>query len=345
MLYPSPLKPGSRVAITAFSSGVPSEIHKRLDLVLDHLRSRGYEVVEGSCLRSDEFHVSADKYARAQELEAFLLDDSIDAVIPPWGGELAIELLPLLDFSKISKAKPKWVFGYSDVTTITAPLAIKCGWVTAHCSNLMDLVANQTDPITSQTLDRLSLAHAETFTQFSSGKYQTQFIPFEKDVNAPLNLTEETCWKYFGEEDGSTIEIEGRLIGGCLDTQMHLFGTEYLNLGQFKEANNNEPLILFIENVELSPTDLARVLFSLSFKGVFEHISGLLIGRNSAKNLDGAGYTDQMALKTALHDVPCPVIYDVDIGHRPPNLVLLNGAWATVRYSEGKGAIEQTIGS
>ncbi len=48
---PPKLSPGDLIAITAPSSGVPEHLHPRLELAIQHLRNRGYQVVEGECLR------------------------------------------------------------------------------------------------------------------------------------------------------------------------------------------------------------------------------------------------------------------------------------------------------
>ena len=101
MKYPVPLGKGSRVAITAFSSGVPSSLHKRLDIVIENLKKQGFEVIEGECLRENTKHVSASAKHRAAEFMQFLCDDTIDAIAPPWGGEFAMDILPLLDYEKI----------------------------------------------------------------------------------------------------------------------------------------------------------------------------------------------------------------------------------------------------
>ncbi len=113
MIYPEPLKKGSTIAITAFSSGIAKKHEARYQFVLEYLISQGFKIVEGQCLRGQQKHVSAPAQQRADELMSLLLDDEIDAIAPPWGGggELAMELLPLLDFNMLAKAKPKWIFG------------------------------------------------------------------------------------------------------------------------------------------------------------------------------------------------------------------------------------------
>ena len=52
--------------------------------------------------------MSGPKHKRTEDFMNFWMRDDIDAIIPPWGGELLIEILPLLDFQKMKEAKPKW---------------------------------------------------------------------------------------------------------------------------------------------------------------------------------------------------------------------------------------------
>jgi muramoyltetrapeptide carboxypeptidase LdcA involved in peptidoglycan recycling len=103
-------------------------LYARLDLAIDALRTRRFRVVEGECLRSNVQHVSASREQRAAELMMFLLDPNVAAVMPPWGGEFAIELLPLLDFDALGRVAPKWLTGFSDVSTLQLPLLLCAGW-------------------------------------------------------------------------------------------------------------------------------------------------------------------------------------------------------------------------
>ncbi|MEU3600934.1 LD-carboxypeptidase [Streptomyces sp. NPDC006798] len=82
---------------------------KRFRLAVEVLESRGYEVV-GSCMDGTR-HVSAPAGRRAEELTELLTDPSIRAVVPPWGGETAIDLLSLLDFGRLRAAEPTWFVG------------------------------------------------------------------------------------------------------------------------------------------------------------------------------------------------------------------------------------------
>ncbi|MGI9282387.1 MAG: S66 family peptidase [Endozoicomonas sp.] len=340
MKYPAPLRSGSRIAVTAFSSGVSEPCHSRLDRCLDYLRSQGYEVIEGQCLRSDINHVSAPLESRAVELTSFLTDDSIDAIMPPWGGEIAMDLLSALDFSLIAKAKPKWLAGFSDISTLTSALTSRCDWATAHCSNLMQLHGLEQEPLTANTLAYLGTT--EAFTQHASEKYQVRGEFYAENPDAVLNLTETTHWKSLSGNQ-ENVELSGRLMGGCLDTLCHLLGSDYLDLKAFQERYSQDGILLFLENAELSPTALIRALMGLKYRGIFNHVKGLLIGRNPSDEHHGQSLTYQQALNYGLEDIEIPVVYDVDIGHLPPNLTLINGALANVRLTDGKGSIQQKL--
>jgi heme-degrading monooxygenase HmoA len=69
------------------------------------LQQKGFEVVLGDCMDGARY-VSAPAKERATELTAMLTDTRIRAVIPPWGGELAADLLPHLDWARIGPAGP-----------------------------------------------------------------------------------------------------------------------------------------------------------------------------------------------------------------------------------------------
>src|SRR5699024_3728764 len=85
------------VGITSPSSGASGPLQARLDVAIEVVRGHGYEVDVGDCMNGSS-HVSAPVPERAAELQRMLLDPAIRAVVPPWGGETAIDLIPLLDW-------------------------------------------------------------------------------------------------------------------------------------------------------------------------------------------------------------------------------------------------------
>ncbi len=342
--FPKPLRKGDLIAVTAPSSGVGSTAIARLELVLNHLRNCGYRIVEGKCLRNQSQDASASSAERANELLHFLHDAQVAAIFPPWGGELASEILGLIDFTALRALEPKWLLGYSDISTLHLPLTLLSGWATAHGPNLMDLAPTQTDPLTAGTLSVLAHDFSKPLVQRSSLLFQKNWIDFAQRADAPLNLTETTQWKRL---DGtkSALRMRGRLIGGCVDTIAWLAGTQYGDVPQFIKAAGQQGVIVYLENAEFSPPALVRALLSLHRHAWFENISGLLLGRSAAiepSSPECLSYVE--ALRSALGSLHCPVLFDVDIGHQPPQFTLINGGLAEINFEGDSGYIEQRAG-
>ena len=338
--YPAPLKRGDLIAVTAPSSGVPPPLHARLELTLAHLRAQGFRVEEGDCLRDEVRSASASAEARAAELMQLLLRADVAAIIPPWGGELAIELLERLDFGALREAPPKWVMGYSDTSTWMLPLTLRAGWATAHGPCLMDLVAGQSDALTTAAMSALATPAGGAIEQRASTHWQPKWTDFALVPNVIYALTESTRWRCLNRPANADVVCRGRLIGGCIDTLVHLAGTHFGNVAAFIDQHRIEGTLLYLENAGMSPTDLVRAVHRLRWSGWLDGLSGLLIGRSAAPDTTGA---EQMRYAQALDhlfdDMPCPVLVDMDIGHMPPQLVLVNGARAEVRLGDAGGGI------
>lgn len=325
--FPAPLQPGDAIAVTAFSSGVHPRLHGRLDDALNELRARGYRVVEGRCLREEKQDASAPAAARLAELKRFLFDPEIRAILPPWGGERAIELLAGLDFAALAELPPKWIAGFSDVSTVMAPLTLLSGWATLHGPNLMDL------PLKERVFGNLALL-AALETGVPPAQAQHEFYwRWDEPGKTFANRTRML--------DGGAGKMEGRVMGGCLDVLASLQGTPYFDLAAFKR----EPAILYLENAELAPCAVLRALAGLRLSGTLDGLSGLVLGRSGAQDAaDGQALRYEDAVRAALDGLPYPVVIDADIGHAPPQWTLLNGAWAVWEvFGEGRATLGQRL--
>ena len=334
--YPRPLQRGGRIAVTAPSSGVEPALHARLDLVLAQLRAQGFVVVEGQCLRSESHGASAPAAERAAELMHFLLRDDIAAIIPPWGGELAVEVLDRIDWTALQSATPKWLLGYSDTSTWLVAVTLRLGWATAHGPCLMDLVAGQSDALTREAMACLGTPAGGSVVQRQSSHWQSQWTDFGQVPDSTYLLTEPTRWRSL--DGAASVQFSGRLIGGCLDTLMHTAGTVHGNASGFIGAHSGDGVVLYLENAELTPSQWVRALHRLRWAGWLDGLAGLLVGRSAAPDSSGATelrYNE--ALQSTLGGLACPVLVDVDIGHRPPQMVLFNGALGQVHWSADNG--------
>lgn len=336
MRFPRPLRPGDTIGVTAPSSGVDERLRPRLDAGIRRLRERGFEVEVGECLGGDGV-VSAPKERRAAELTRMLMDPAVRAVVPPWGGETAIDLLDQVDWFALEAAEPTWLVGFSDLSTLMLPLSLRTGWATLHGSNLMDTAYDAPDGL----LHWLDVASAtEPFTQRSPGRYRDEgWDDYVGDPGvATMTLDREGGWWSL---DGAPVDVSGRLVGGCLETVCHLAGTPYGDVAAYGRAHADEGLLVYLEAAEHGAYDVCRALHGLRLAGWFEHASAVVIGRTRASDADGM--TQAEAVADALGSLGVPVVLDVECGHAQPFLPLVNGALAHLVLDGERREITQRL--
>lgn len=327
-------KKGATIGVTAPSSGVGPELHEVHMEACRRSEERGYPVVCGETVWTQDKAKSAPSEVRANEFNHMMQDNSIDAIIPPWGGVLLIEIIDKIDFESFKK---KWILGYSDTSVLLLATTLITGMATAHGVNFVDLRGEYSDETTAMWEKVLAAKEREAITQHSSEKFQKEW-DHANPTSVVYHLTEQTRWKSLS---GEAVFVKGRLLGGCIDVIRHLIGTPFGNIQQFqKETINNEPILWYFENCEMDPADLRRTLVQMKLAGWFENSSGIMFGRSSAKDAV-ENYTVLDVYKDLENELSLPIIYDIDCGHVPPQVTLINGAYAEVEVKDGKGKIVQ----
>lgn len=331
--FPRPLRPGDRIGVTSPSAGVTGDGARRIEFSVDWLRSRGYDVVVGECMDGTGL-TSASAAERAAELTRMLADPEIHCVVPPWGGETAIDLVDLLDWDALAAAEPTWLVGFSDLSTVLVPITTRLGWATLHGDNLADTPYVVPDGL----LHWLDLAGGTgPFVQRDSGLV-AEWVRFEEDAHA-------TEWRHVGHgswevEGGAGLDVTGRLIGGCIETIANLAGTPYGDVRAWAEELD-EPTIVYVEACEEDAINICRYLHALRLAGWFDRAAAVLVGRTSAPDCEEI--TQRGAVLDALGRLDLPIVSDLEIGHVPPHLPLVNGALARVVVDGDTREITQTL--
>lgn len=326
---PRPLRPGDRIGVTAPSAGVAGAAAARIDFCIGWLRGRGYEVEVGACMGRAGV-TSGPASERAAELTRMLADPDIACVVPPWGGETAIDLVDLLDWDALADAEPTWLVGFSDISTLLVPVTTRLGWATVHGDNLADTPYAVPDGLL-HWLDLVSATPATQgpFTQRDSGLV-TDWVRFDDDPRATeWTRAGQGCWEVLGSAgpDRASVDVTGRLIGGCIETLVNLAGTPYGDVRGWADGLD-EPTIVYVEACEDDAVEICRNLHGLRLAGWFDRAAAVLVGRTCAP--DHEQMTQREAVVDALGRLDVPIVVDLEIGHVPPHLPLVNGALARV---------------
>ncbi|WP_405775702.1 S66 peptidase family protein [Streptomyces sp. NBC_00859] len=337
--YPRPLRPGDRVGVTSPSSGVPKDLRDRLDVAIHEVRARGYGVTVGRCMDGDG-HVSAAAADRASELMSMLTDPGIRAVVPPWGGETAIDLLPLLDWDRLRDTEPTWLVGFSDISTVSTPLTLLTGMATVHGNNLMDTPYRVPEGLLSW-LDIVAAPQGHRFTQVPPGRHRAAgWDDYRTDpgVRDYVLDTRGTWTRLDGDGD---VAAEGRLIGGCIESLCNLSGSAYLDTSAFARAAAPEGLLVHVEAAGDDAFAICRNLHGMRLAGFFDSANAVLVGRTSAP--DTGSLTQHEAVLDALGSLNVPIIADIECGHVPPHLPIVNGARGRVVHTPMRSELTQTL--
>jgi len=336
MKYPKLLQIGDTIGVCAPSTGTGEAFYPRLQNAVKNVRALGYRVVETASVRGDEKCVSADAQTRAAEFMSLYENPAVSAILPPWGGEFLMEILPLLDFARLRALPPKWLCGYSDVSTLTFALTLGCDLATLHGSNLMNMGYARIH----ETDLRLFEALSQQTTVQQSAPHWGAYAGW--DITGEIyDLTRENRWQAL---DGKTQHgFSGRILGGCMDTLCKLLGTRFAPVEVFLEKYAADGIVWTLESCEMGAPDIYRTLWQMRECGWFRHCSGILYGRP-----DGYAPKRDFALPDALHaaldSLRIPVIYDADIGHIPPQMQFINGALGQIAFADGRASVTQKKG-
>lgn len=271
MQYPTFLKPGDTIGVTATSAGNGDELHiRKVESAISEFRKRGYFIKETPNVRTDNRGRSSSKTKRAEEFMSLMQNPEVKAIITARGGEFLLEILPFLDFETIQK-NPKWVQGYSDTTGLGFCITTICEIATIYGENFG---AFGMQPWHVSLEENLALLEGKERIQNSFEKYQEGW---QEEITGlePYKLTKKVEWKNAkGEEE---ISLEGRLLGGCLDSLISLVGTKWDNVMKFCQKYENDGIIWFLDNCELTSEGVLRGLWQLKEAGWFTRSQGIYL--------------------------------------------------------------------
>ena len=332
MRYPEFLAPGGRIGFIAPSFGCSIEPYRSaFDAALNRFREMGYQTVTGpNCHADCGIGKSNTAEACGAEINDFFTNDRADVILSCGGGETMCEDLPFVDFEAIAKAKPHWYMGYSDNTNLTFILPTLCDTAAVYGPCAPSFGMQPLHPSVEDAFAVLTGSRAE-FANYDG--WEKVSLKDEEHPFAPYNITEPYGMTVLG---GGEAHFQGRLIGGCLDCLVNLCGTRFDRAVDFAERYKNDGIVWFLEACDLSAMGVRRALWQLREAGWFKYASGFILGRPMHIGEDFMGMSFDDAARDMLEDLQVPVLLNADLGHLPPMMPFVSGAFTKVDARDGQ---------
>ena len=268
------------------------------DTCIQTLQSWGYEVWVGNTVGSD----STNYFSGTDEARRIEMQAMLDApeldAILCGRGGYGSSRIIDQLNFKAFKQKPKWLIGFSDITVFHGHLSRVLGVASLHAS----MASAFRNPSASMDI--------HTLHQALQGK-ATRYVFPANDAN----------------QRGEAV---GPLMGGNLAILCHLLGTR-----SFPRVDG---AILFLEDVGEQLYNIDRMLVQLHRAGVFQQISGLILGgfTDCQDTTRPFGESIQQLLQRQVADLSIPIAFDFPVSHGTPNYCLKHGVTHQLQIKRNK---------
>ena len=309
----------STIGIVSLSSGIIGEdfVKHEVDLGVQRLKDLGLNPIFLPHSQKGLDFIKDHPEARAEDLIHAFSDDSIDMILCAIGGDDTYRLLPyLFENDQLQKViKQKIFLGFSD-TTMNHLMLHKLGIKTFYGQSFLADICE---------LDKEMLAYS---------------LHYFKELIETGRISEIRPSHVWYDLLQGNAQFEGEILGGCLESLYDIFdNSRYADSTElcqkyklFPDLSDWEGKILLLETSEEKPEpeDFKKMLRALKDTGIFEVISGLLVG----KPMDETFYDDYKDALLDIIDSNIPIVYNLNVGHATPRAIVPFGVHAHVDAQE-----------
>lgn len=298
MLHPSYLQAGDTVALVAPARKISRE---EIAPAVQALESWGLRVLTGETVGAEDRQYAGNDRQRMADLQRYLDDPQVKAIISCRGGYGTVRILDGLRFDRFMD-KPKWVVGYSDLTALHVHLNCVIGSESLHASMPINFPTNTAAAL--QSLQDALFGHTLSYT-----------FPAH-----PLNVPG---------------KMRGRVLGGNLSLLYSLLGTKTMLL-QTGSILFLEDLDEYLYHIDRMMMAMKRAGKLQGLAGIL--VGGMT---DMKDNTVPYGMTAEEIIAEHVAGMGYPVAFGFPAGHITDNRAIRLGVEAEVEVDAGGGRFEQ----
>ena len=282
------LQPGDHIALIAPARAVSKD---EMSAFRQWCADKALILQEGKNLYGKNHQFSGTAEERAQDLREAWTNPEIKAIFCARGGYGSVQLLDHLQNLDWT-ANPKWLVGFSDITTLHL-----------HLNNL------GIPSIHGPMAIHWGIQHE--FTEENIAQLERLLFNLSVEINTSNSLISDE------------LKFNGELIGGNLSLVYASLGTP--------EQPNTDGKVLFLEDLDEYLYHIDRMMVALKRAGVLKNPSALLIGgmTDMKDNAIPFGKSAKEIILEHADNHQYPVIFDFPAGHTQKNACFMTGAYCT----------------
>lgn len=304
------IKKGDIIGIYSPSSPGTYTSLERFHRAKAFLENKGFRILEGNLTGKHDFYRSGNIKDRANELNELINNPDVSCIMSTIGGMNSNSILPYIDYETLLK-NPKIIIGYSDVSAILLAILAKTGINTFYGPSLIPSFG-EFEPSVNNTyeyFENILIKKQEFPHNIIMPKYWTdEYINWEKKDRDKVQI--ENHWICVNKG-----KVQGRLIGGNLDTIYGIFGSEFM-----PEIRKGD--ILFIEDTMKDASRIEKSFSMLKLSGVFDKISGIILGKHELFNDNNTNKKPYEILLEVLDGIKVPFMANFDCCHTHPMITM-----------------------
>ena len=329
------------VTIVSLSAGTIGEefVKHELEIGLRRLHEYGLKVKFGRNALMGIEYLKAHPEERAEDFLEAMGDQETDMILCAIGGDDTYRLLPYLfehdELRKAAADKSKIFLGFSD-STINHLMLHKVGVNTFYGQSfLSDIceIGGEMLPYTRRYFEELISTGTISRIEPSDIWYECRTDFSQEAVSTSMPGHPDRGFELL-QGDG---RFSGEILGGCIDTLYDIWSPErYSDSPElcarydiFPHSEDWRGKILLLETSE-EQAELERyrrMLLSLRKTGIFEAVSGVLVGKPMDEKYDSE-YRE--ILLDIIGNPALPVVWNINVGHSTPRCIIPFGVPALV---------------
>jgi len=302
---PPYLKAGDTIAITCPAGFITAE---EIQPAVERMTAWGFNVVSGSTVGKRDFIFGGTDEERKKDLQQMLDDKTIRAIMCARGGYGAVRIVDELDFRQF-KQDPKWVIGFSDITTLHSHINRNFGIATLHSKmcNSFPKDWNLAEPVQIETIDSIRKC----------------LVGERMEYTASVNIHNRAGL------------ATGLLVGGNLKT---------IESGAGSESDlHTAGKILFVEDTGEYLYSIDRMFWNLKRSGKLDELAALVIGgfkiKKDETEAEVFGKTLEQIVLEKVKEFNYPVCFDFPVGHQKNNFALKCGVKHELEVGSGESKL------